>query len=201
MTAHCPDCKHPLLPEGTCTRCVRTRDEAFMRLTSLFAAPEVFILDTETTGLKGAEVIEIAVVSMRGQVVLNTLIDPLVRSMNPYAQRIHGLSLEDLVGAPRWPAVYKRLTQSVGDAPILAWNASFDERMIAQTSAAWGLFSAPLNFHCAMHLYARTFDRRTFALQDAIETEGVGQLFQSHRALGDVQRTLAVLEHRLKQVS
>ena len=59
------------------------------------------ILDTETTGLKPrySRVVEISVLSGRGELVMDTLIDPGVPIPQEVAD-IHGISDELVVGSP-----------------------------------------------------------------------------------------------------
>lgn len=163
----------------------------------LLSQDNVFILDTETTGLRDAEVIEVALIDMQGNTRLNTLVEPKAARMNPYAQRVHGLSLKALRGQPRWPEVLPELTTIAKNATILAWNAPFDARMLKQTSTLWGLSHPKLLFVCAMRLYARSQGKRAFGLHKAVAAEGLEALFEthaSHRALGDVSFVLKVLK-------
>ena len=163
----------------------------------LLGRDDVFILDTETTGLRDAEVIEVALIDTQGRTRLNTLIEPKAARMNPYAQRVHGLSLTALKGQPRWPEVLPELERIAKDGTILAWNAPFDARMLEQTSALWGLPHPKFLFVCAMNLYARNQGKRAFGLHKAVAAEGLETLFDkhaSHRALGDVIFVLEVLK-------
>ncbi len=164
----------------------------------LLLQDDVLILDTETTGLKDAEVIEVALIDMQGRTRLNTLVKPKTRRMNPYAQRVHGITLAQLQGQPSWPEVLPELERVAGNATILAWNAPFDARMLEQTSTLWGLYHPKLLFVCAMRLYARSQGRSAFGLHKAVVAEGLDALLQthaSHRALGDVTFVLELLRH------
>jgi DNA polymerase III subunit epsilon len=178
--------------------CAEERARVRGALAALLSRPDVLILDTETTGLKDAEVIEVALIDAGGRTRLNTLVQPKTRAMNPYAQRVHGISLRDLAGQPTWPEVLPELVRVAGDATILAWNAPFDARMLEQTSARWGLPHPKLLFVCAMRLYARFYGRRSFGLHKAVAAEGLEGLLElhtSHRALGDVTFVLELLRH------
>ncbi len=158
---------------------------------------DVFILDTETTGLKDAEVIELALVDTTGAVRLNTLLKPQTPAMNPHAQRVHGISLRELQNQPRWPDVLPEFVALAKDATVLAWNAPFDARMLEQTSARWDLPHPKLLYVCAMRLYAQTHGRPSYGLHKAVVTEGLEALLTqhaSHRALGDVMFVLELLK-------
>lgn len=196
----CGGCGKPLLQgaqkTSRCLNCERERVAGAVR--GLLARPDVLILDTETTGLKDAEVIEVALIDLQGGVRLNTLVRPKRQLMNPYAGRVHGISLRDLQTQPSWPEVLPELLRAAGDATILAWNAPFDARMLEQTSARWGLPHPKLLFVCAMRLYARLHGRSSFGLHKAVLAEGLEDLLTqhtSHRALGDVIFVLELLKH------
>ena len=190
----CGGCGDPLEP-GPCPRCVR-RAQLAGAVRGLLDRDDVFVLDTETTGLKGAEVIEVALVDTRGETRLDTLVQPKTARMNPHAQRVHGLSLRDLRDQPTWPEVFPELLRLTRNATILAWNAPFDAAMLEQTSAVWGLPHPKLLFVCAMRLYAKTHGKSAYGLHKAVVAEGLDALLtqhQSHRALGDVVFTLELL--------
>jgi DNA polymerase-3 subunit epsilon len=167
---------------------------------SLLDREDVLILDTETTGLGDAEVIELSVIDTRGEVKLDTLIKPRTRSMNPFAQRVHGISLGMLDDAPEWPQVLPELKRLIDRSTVLAWNAPFDARMLEQTSATWGLDHPRILFVCAMRLYGGLHPGRRKGLHKAVADQGLSHLLkrhESHRALGDVNFVLEVLKKSL----
>lgn len=169
---------------------------------SLLDRKDVLILDTETTGLKGAEIIEVAVIDTCGTVLLDTLIRPKTMKMNRFAQRVHGIALETLLGQPSWPEVLPELQRLTDRATVLAWNAPFDARMLQQTSEVWGLAHPRILFACAMRLYAKTHGRSSYGLHRAVGDEALNELLSrhaSHRALGDVIFVLEVLRAVVKK--
>ncbi|HSH47270.1 MAG TPA: 3'-5' exonuclease [Halomonas sp.] len=96
-------------------------------------ALEVVVFDTETTGLalrRGDRMISIGacrVVNARllASETFDQLIDP-GRPISAASTAIHGLSDEDVSGAPKASEVLPRFRDYVGEAVILAHNASFD---------------------------------------------------------------------------
>lgn len=151
------------------------------------------ILDTETTGLKQAEIIEISIINMSGEVLLDRLIRPRRMQMNPYAFRVHGITLDELVDQPTLPELLEELSPILSDNLVLAWNASFDKLMIQRSLGIWGLGAIEFQEQCAMRLYAALHGQRSFGLQRAIESQGLLHLLEehvSHRALGDVNLVL-----------
>jgi DNA polymerase-3 subunit epsilon len=90
------------------------------------------ILDTETTGLdplQGDRVIEVAAVELVNLLptgaFFHRLVDPQ-RDIPAEASRIHGFTSADLVGKPLFRDIIDDLMGFLGDAPIIAHNASFD---------------------------------------------------------------------------
>ena len=174
----------------------KTPAQLHKTVANLLERDDVLILDTETTGLKDAEVIEVSVINTRGEVLLDTLVRPRKATMNPHAQRVHGISLSELGNQPTWPEILPELSELTDRATVLAWNAPFDARMLEQTSAAWGLTHPKILFACAMQMYARLKQTKRTGLHKAVGQEGLAHLLemhQSHRALGDVRFVLEVL--------
>ena len=188
---------------GVCATCRREAQraenaaQAKKAVQALLGREDVLILDTETTGSgKRAEIIELSVINTKGETLLDTLIEPRVKTMNPYAERVHGISLGMLKGAPCWPEVLPELKALADRRTLLAWNASFDKRMLDVSSEVWELSHPRWLFVCAMRLYARRRGIKNRGLQKCVLDENLGHLhkqYASHRALGDVYFTLEVL--------
>jgi DNA polymerase III subunit epsilon len=111
------------------------------------------ILDTETTGLYGAEVIEIAVISKYGSTMLNTRIKPTI-PIEEGAIAVHGISEEDLKDAPEFKDIYPRLKQVIENKKVVIYNKNFDVRVIFNSIKAAGLPRINYDFDCAMTKYA-----------------------------------------------
>jgi DNA polymerase-3 subunit epsilon len=195
------------LSGGLCRSCRDARERGAeaersrAAIRSLLGRDDVLILDTETTGMGDAEVIELSVIDTRGELRLDTLVKPRRRRMNPYAQRVHGISFAMLEDAPEWPQVLPDLKRLVDRSTVLAWNAPFDARMLEQTSSTWQLDHPRILFVCAMRLYAGLQPRSRRALHKAVAYQGLSHLLErhrSHRALGDVHLVLEVLERAIQ---
>lgn len=90
------------------------------------------IFDTETTGLKpeeGHRLVEIGCVELVNRVetgeTFHVYINP-ARPMPAEAEAVHGLSDQFLSDKPRFAAIAEAFLEFVGDAPLVAHNASFD---------------------------------------------------------------------------
>jgi len=96
------------------------------------------VLDTETTGFEphlGHRLVELACLEIEDYLPtgrsFHVYVDPC-RDMPPEAQRVHGLSAEFLRGKPKFedPEVSHAFLEFVGDAPIIAHNATFDRAFV-----------------------------------------------------------------------
>jgi DNA polymerase-3 subunit epsilon len=90
------------------------------------------LFDTETTGLdplNGDRVIEIAALELMNDLPtgrqFHRLIDP-ERDVPEDSTRIHGFTLADLRGRPRFADIADDLLVFFGDDPLVAHNAAFD---------------------------------------------------------------------------
>ena len=95
---------------------------------------ELVAVDLETTGLDSSrdEIIEIGAVRFKDGVVIDefsTLIDP-GRPIPALITSLTGLRDDDLIGAPKLPAVLPQLLAFVGNSPWMAHNISFDSSFL-----------------------------------------------------------------------
>jgi hypothetical protein len=118
---------------GLCRSCrdLRFKEDSKAKaktaIASLLNRDDVLILDTETNGVgQHSEVIEVSVINTKGEVLLDTLLKPKTMTMNPFAERVHGINLKMLRDAPGWSEVFPQLAEIADRRTILAWNASFD---------------------------------------------------------------------------
>lgn len=96
------------------------------------------IIDTESTGLlSDDEIIEITIINMRGDVLLDTLVKP-TRPIPPDATKINNITDEMVADAPTWPEVFPLVKNIITGRKWLAWNSSFDARMMVQSCLKTG---------------------------------------------------------------
>ncbi len=158
------------------------------------ADPATIFLDTETTGLgSAAEIIDLAVVDLRGEVLIDTLIAPS-GTIPPETTRVHGIVDADVAGAPTWAAVYPALAELLSRRPVIVYNAAFDRRMVANCCAAIGLEPPPAEWHCAMQHYAVWAGVRSSRRRRSYRLHKLGDALAafdlppgSHRALADAE--------------
>jgi DNA polymerase-3 subunit epsilon len=159
------------------------------------------VLDTETTGLRGAEVVEIAVVDPQRKVLFHSLVKPKAPIPREAAE-IHGITNDMVKNSPTWPEVWKALYPLIRDKLILIYNQRFDLQVLRDSFRAWTreeLEQAGLKPHdiyqalkqlrtdCVMRAYA---DLRTRGRWVRLE-EAAGK--SVHRAVDDCLATIDVI--------
>ena len=173
----------------------RLEAEAWAR-SLLRSGDEWVVLDTETTGLDpSAEAVQIAVLSLAGEVLLDTLVRP--SGPIPWgASRVHGITDAHVASAPTYAELHSEVTRLLERRSVVAYNASFDERILRQTAARHGLRAPRARWECAMRQYARWRNEWDERKQDyrwhklpALALPGA----EAHTASGDCRATLHVL--------
>lgn len=205
-TERCLTCKDRFPPQlmnhYTCFGCWRLKRFKYCSgVVKHWINSDTVIVDTETSGLdENAEIVEISVIDMQGQVLMNTLIKP-VAPIPKEATAIHGISDDDVLDAPAWSVVHERFCDLVKDREVLIYNASFDLRLIKQTAALHGMSAPDMKASCVMELYAYWHGDQMWngeyrwqglgvaAYQCDVSTAG------AHRALADCLTTLGVIKH------
>ncbi|MER1507548.1 exonuclease domain-containing protein [Enterobacter hormaechei] len=172
------------------------------------------VIDTETTGLSEfAEIIEIAIINMRGEVLLDTLVKPSI-PIPPEVTEINHITNEMVANAPAWRDVFPKVLAIISSHKWLAWNSGFDARMLVQTCLSTGIYAGHQAYYAALvtsrihttHIDAKAvydqwygeFDenRQAFkrqSLTTAAARHGVS-VEGAHRALADCKMVLAVLQ-------
>ena len=116
--------------------------------------PRVIYLDTETTGFgPRAEIVDIAVVSAAGEVVLESLVQP-TRRIPADATAIHGITNADVKSAPAWCDLYEDLLRVLDGRRVIVYNVIFDRQMVNQACERYDLAAPAADWECAMRKYA-----------------------------------------------
>ncbi|WP_052672458.1 3'-5' exonuclease [Aliterella atlantica] len=115
------------------------------------------ILDTETTGLGDAEIIEIAIIDHQARTLLNTLIKPTI-PIPVEATAIHGISDEMVKDALSFPEVFSQIHSILEGKQVLIYNVSFDICVLSYCRKLHGL-EPPLGLNvrseCIMEWYSQ----------------------------------------------
>lgn len=128
---------------------------------SLYADPNVVVLDTETTSKEArGRVVEVAVLDTAGHELLHTRVNPGV-PIAPEAAAVHGITPAQLADAPRFSEIADALTLAVAGRRVVCWNAPFDRRILAGeyarllgTDEAGKIWAARAQWECAMRRHA-----------------------------------------------
>jgi DNA polymerase-3 subunit epsilon len=159
----------------------------------LAAGSDWVVLDTETTGLGLTdEVIQIAVLSPDGAVVLDSLVRPAERTDIPApASAIHHITIDKLTGAPTFAELTPRLAEAVAGKRIVAYNADYDRRLLKQTALMSGGRAPQAQWECAMIAYSRFVGE-----WDSRKNDYRFQRLPSgdHTAAGDCRATLRLID-------
>jgi DNA polymerase III subunit epsilon len=154
----------------------------------LLVQSDWIVLDTETTGLKNPEIIEIAIADSRGKPLLNSLCKPL-GTIHADASKCHQLYDADVAEAPNFRDLYPQIAEIFNDHRLLLiYNADFDTRVLRNMCDLHLLPQLKLPaVDCVMRAYAQwvgewSEKRQTFKWQ---KLEG-----GNHRALGDCIATI-----------
>jgi DNA polymerase-3 subunit epsilon len=153
----------------------------------------LIILDTETTGLHdNAEIVQLAIIGGKGEVILDTLIKPL-DDIPAAASAIHGIDARRVRHAPYFETVWPVVNEVITGKTLVVYNAAFDMRMLRQCCKR-ALIPFSLHdltvAHCAMHWYsAWVGDWHDYHQSYTWQRLPGGD----HSALGDCRATLDVL--------
>ncbi len=92
------------------------------------------VLDTETTGLTSSDrIIEIGCVELNDKILTGKTYQQYINpkcDINPYAQKVHGLSSSFLADKPTFAEIADEFLDFIGDANLVIHNASFDMRFL-----------------------------------------------------------------------
>lgn len=158
------------------------------------------ILDTETTGLGRAdEVVQIGILSPKGKELMNTLVCPTMPSaMQPSATDVHGITAEMLVGKPTIKDLEPDLVSILSNKFIVAYNAQFDKRMLAQSATAVNahrvLSEIPCQWIDVMRPYKVLMGTKKWqSLTNACIQQGIA-IENAHEAMGDCHLLLKLIK-------
>lgn len=149
----------------------------------------VAVIDFETTGFSarsGDGVVEVSVVRLNPgeepRLVLDTLVNPEVRVR---ATSIHGITDEDVVGAPTLSELLGPIANAVSGAVVASYNASFDMGFLeAAFERAPRLDEVPLPpYLCLMYMRPAIGLGERTSLQSALQEAGLPRSY--HRAAHD----------------
>lgn len=149
------------------------------------------ILDTETTGLDDAEIIELAIINMQGETLFNQRLKS-IRAIEVAAQHVHGISAEMLMNEPTFGEIYNDLAHILTSAStVYIYNEDFDTGVLANTARIHGFPPIKFQGDCVMLAYAFWHGEWSDYFGDWKWQRLYGG---DHTALGDCLATLAAIK-------
>ncbi|WP_210547059.1 DNA polymerase III subunit epsilon [Rhodoferax sp. PAMC 29310] len=156
---------------------------------------QIFI-DTETTGLSasgGHRIVELAAVEAINRKLtgksFHTYLNP-GRAIDPYAQKVHGLSIEFLADKPRFADIAEGFMTFLQGSECLMHNAPFDTGFINAELEAAG-YSDRLqqiaDIVCTVNLAKSRYPGESASLDSLIQRSGNSTKRGHHSALEDAQ--------------
>jgi DNA polymerase III epsilon subunit family exonuclease len=156
------------------------------------------VFDCETTGTTPGvdEIVSLAVVRLDAETHEIGRYARLVRPSRPIpadATAVHGITDEDVAGAPLFAELAHELAATLDGAVFVAHNAPFDLAMLEHAFAAAGLEYRPAGVACTLEAF-RLLDplAENHRLESICERRGV-PLADAHTALEDALAAAALL--------
>ncbi len=171
---------------------MRISDRTLPQIAEYARSGRVVVFDTETTGCsRFDEICQIAAAEYVGGTLTRTFsayVCPTCE-MNPWAEAVHGLSLDFLFENGLAPEeAMRRFFEFLGtDALLVAHNSRFDTRMLDQECEKFGLCFAPEGVDtCDTLALARHLrpGLKSYALANLVDVLGIDGV-NSHDALDD----------------
>lgn len=158
----------------------------------------IAVIDFETTGLSpayGDRATEVAIVLVeRGRVVdrFQSLMNAGVR-VPSFITQLTGISNAMVAAAPDVAQVMARASRFVGNAPMVAHNASFDRKFWVGELARLGL-PAPQPFACTLLVSRRLYPQApNHKLGSLVDYHCLPRTGAAHRALADAEMAAELL--------
>lgn len=118
---------------------------------------------------------------------------------NPWNVAVHGITPQDVEGAPRWDAIWEEVAGLLSGATVVAHNASFDMGVLRATLASHGLSHPTFQYFCSVSMAKRIwpgFPKND--LKSLCNRHGIPLVH--HRAGNDAEATaelvIRAVEHR-----
>jgi DNA polymerase-3 subunit epsilon len=160
--------------------------------------PPIAIIDFETTGLSptmGDRATEVAIVLMEGDRVVDRF-QSLMNAgvyISPFIEAYTGISNEMIESAPPAEEVMAEAARFVGDAPMVAHNASFDRRFWESELGRAGI-PATQPYACTLLLSRRLYPEAvSFRLGSLAAFHDLSFEGRAHRAMADAEVAAALL--------
>lgn len=107
---------------------------------------------------------------------------------------LHGITPDDVAGAPTFAEVWPGILDSIGDFPLVAHNAAFDTGVIRDALVDCDMAWPDLTYACSLVLSRRTYDLPSYRLPFVAEAAGIAfDSSQHHRADKDAELAALIM--------
>lgn len=157
------------------------------------SAAEYIVIDVETTGLRPDDdrIIEVAAVKYENDRIVDSfhsLINP-GRRIPSNVTKLTGIKNADVAGAPDMDTVAPELSEFIDNLPLVAHNANFDIKFIANAFKRAGVSKGMLYIDTLVLARNAFPDMPNHKLSTLINELGLLDHEQEHRAMSDVEAT------------
>lgn len=161
------------------------------------------VIDFETTGTnynysspEMDEILSVSIINQDGKVLLNTLCNTERKKSWSNAQRVHGISPQDVQGYPTFPQILPQVLEILSSVDfVIAYNIVFEYRFVkSYIQITNPQYFSDYDINWAMHkdpmdMYAKHVgSRKWIKLSEAAKSFGYN--FNPHDSLEDVKATL-----------
>jgi polyribonucleotide nucleotidyltransferase len=151
---------------------------------------ELVVIDVETTGTdpKMSDLLEVAAVKIKGTKVVDSWSTLVYPGRRIVGNQMHGITDEDVKGAPSPKEAAEQLLKFAGDATVVGHNVGFDIGFIEEAKGD-GFRFAPGTYLDTLVIAREGYPgAESYKLPDLARFFGI-ELAQSHRALPDAEAT------------
>ncbi len=148
-------------------------------------------IDFETANMHPSSVCSVGLVIVRdGRIVdsFYSLIHPEPNFYNWFCRRVHGLGHRDTEDAPVFPQVWEKAVPLIGDLPLVAHNAPFDEGCLRAVFQVYRMDYPDYTFYDTLAASRRLFGPSLPNHQLQTVSAACGyDLTRHHHALADAE--------------
>jgi DNA polymerase III subunit epsilon len=167
------------------------RNDAILWAKSILNSPdEYYILDTETTGLAGPEIIELGIIDLDGNEIVNQRFNPKTQ-VTEGASNIHCMTNVSLQDERPFDSVIDCLNELIFDRKLLVYNLPFDREALFFTFGDRGYDAPTIKGECVMQWYSQ-FCGEWNDYRSGYHWQNLPG--GDHSAIGDCKATLQVIK-------
>jgi DNA polymerase-3 subunit epsilon len=149
------------------------------------------ILDTETTGLYNAEIVQIGIIDLSGKIILDSLVKPTI-PIPIEVSMIHGITDDMVENSPSFSLIYPKIKEALENKFVCIYNAEFDISILKYCCL---LHNLPLlglknKSTCLMEIYSQFYGEWSNYYDD-YKWQPLGG---NHGVIGDCQAALQLIK-------